>query len=992
MAIIKNKVIRACAGSGKTYALIQRLLALLEAGVAPGEIIAITFTKKAAAEIKERLFNQLRVLAKTEKWASQAQQRLLQAQSSRDVVNIYTFHGWFATLLMNKSSSRQWLGMPEIIETDADIRQEAWLQWNKKNAQSKTVQDILIMCSPFGLEELMTQTLVKNSNAWKLYNKQYDTLLKKEKQCLGDAKNKLEPLLIALNEQTSDKNKTAQNLKKTIDVYLNDGKEEELEKIIFKADGNIRVTISKNAQNNDTLPLLENVATYLMQLLNHRDTVETIELNQRLQPLLDDYLAIYSQLKSDKNGMTFDDLEYQVLLESEQNNNINDLLYRTQCHYKHILIDEFQDTSPIQWQILYNWLQSTVGSDSEPTIFIVGDPKQAIYGFRYSDSRLMTVAEDFLTSHFTTEIHEEAVCRRCAPAIIDMVNTVFANNKNLPAFSAHQTARGVNSDIKGRVEWHDHSNAGTKKEERKKNKTPRNPLKTPLSEKNENYQNWANAIVKKIKSMVNVWQIQDEGKTRLVTNEDILILFPQKTHLSMVTDALGQSNVPYQLLGNSNQFTREHFVYKDIIALMSALLSPYNEIALAQLLRSPLFAMSDEMLLRLCEEKNDSRQTLWTQLMTNNHIDNLPAKQMLLRWQGWLKKGTLPVHDFLSCVFEDGQFLSRYQSAVPISQYSEIKSIINGFLDFSLIYKGGSYPLVQNFLDDVQSQSLQSPLASNTQGVKLMTIHGAKGLEAPVVILADTSFGDKFKGNKQSMDCLIEWLPTHTRPTLFMLKPKKYFKRAYVRWYEKKQEQAQKEDANLSYVALTRAKQALIVFSQRRSEVADELENYFQEAKEYGDDLSGVVAFAEQNNTVATLEPIKTGVFQKSLMGEKVHQIISLLLMGLDKKNIRQLQEDYNETNFKTAQTLLKVSDLQALLQECERLMVEQEFIEDGKLIRIDLLIFHQKSIWIIDFKTGKLYDYYKAQLLNYKAVVEKIYPDHTIQTALLIGERLQKL
>ena len=140
------------------------------------------------------------------------------------------------------------------------------------------------------------------------------------------------------------------------------------------------------------------------------------------------FLEHYQALKAQKQQMDFSDLEWQLCRLLQQSEHAETMQYKLDSRYRHVLLDEFQDTNPLQWQILRAWFDASVAVDSQPTVFVVGDPKQSIYRFRRADARLFGVAREYLKEHFAAhELHNNHT-RRNAPAVLVAVNAVFADH------------------------------------------------------------------------------------------------------------------------------------------------------------------------------------------------------------------------------------------------------------------------------------------------------------------------------------------------------------------------------------------------------------------------------------------------------------------------------------------------------------------------------------------------------------------------------------
>ena len=138
-----------------------------------------------------------------------------------------------------------------------------------------------------------------------------------------------------------------------------------------------------------------------------------------------DMLAHYQAKKELLRVQDFSDLEAYTAKLMLNSDVANYLQARLDAKYKHLLIDEFQDTNPQQWQILLSWLNAYGEGEDKPSVFLVGDPKQSIYRFRRADVRLFNEAKTYLETHFNAKFHRFNATRRNSPAVLAAVNAVF---------------------------------------------------------------------------------------------------------------------------------------------------------------------------------------------------------------------------------------------------------------------------------------------------------------------------------------------------------------------------------------------------------------------------------------------------------------------------------------------------------------------------------------------------------------------------------------
>lgn len=988
-APLANIVIRACAGSGKTYQLVQRLLQLLENGTPPGDILAITFTRKAAAEIEDRLLKELQARAGSgEAWAYRCWRRILFSETAADELNVHTFHSWFGVLLSGQRWSREWYGPADITEDDAGLRQEAWRRWLRKMEQQmpSELDAVLQVCSPAALRQLLTGALVHHGNAWHL--RPPDSEPPSAESAAAAVQRALHGLLPLLQ---GGGGKTLEKAALAAAEYIEAADEENLQRLeeaFFTGSGTLRSRLADALEKQGgTEPLLAFERT-LNDYLELLEEIEVLSFHRNMCVLAAAYMAQLAAVKRDRNQMSFDDLEYDSYRAARRHGDVNSMLYRINRSFRHILIDEFQDTSPLQWQVIRCWLEAAHGdSDIAPSVFIVGDAKQAIYGFRHGDSRLLQEAQDFLCGYYAGQPQQSNSCRRLAPTLLEAINALFKNW--MEDFVTHEVA-AHNKNLSGRVEWH----PLIFPEQPPRIGAPvRNPLLTALAE-NDKRLRWAQTIAQRVRNIVDHWCIADEeGRQRRVEAKDIMLLLPQMTHAALLRDALQQQGLPCSLQGGNSSFT-DTLACCDMIALLRVLLDTQNSLSLAQVLKSPLFALSDENLLQLAAARDG--QTLWRALCAGSAPPVKRAAKTLQRWRKWALSGRLPVHDLLMRLFKDGDVYARYRAAAAEPARRQVEADLSALLDFSLALAGGSKPLLAQFIAELEGAP---QTAEGENAVQLMTVHKAKGLEAPIVVLADCSFALKHKGgDKTNVKILVDWPPDSAQPSRFIFCPTDR-KRAFRDIKEKEIAANEREYNNLFYVALTRAKQGLVIYSfdhsgnprlDRLSEVMQARAKAEDGVWVLGDDLTApedLKAARRDEPAEKTVLPPPSGE-KMNLMairhGAVLHQIVGLLLKGYTDAEVQVLTGLGDLKLLGDARQLLQTQALQQLLRQADgHYEVEAEFVQDGQVLRLDLLIFTPEAIWVIDYKTGRRpLVKYVQQIEEYKQVVAALYPERPIKAA----------
>ncbi|MBC7919099.1 MAG: PD-(D/E)XK nuclease family protein, partial [Rhodoferax sp.] len=248
------------------------------------------------------------------------------------------------------------------------------------------------------------------------------------------------------------------------------------------------------------------------------------------------------------------------------------------------------------------------------------------------------------------------------------------------------------------------------------------------------------------------------------------------------------------------------------VALLDVLVSPRHDLSLARALKSPIFGVSDDDLVQIALRRRAEPTLSWWQIL-QQAID-LPASvqrasQLLARWKGWLD--SLPLHDALSAMVEDGDVLARYASAAQPSQAETAVAHVQAVLQAALAVDGGRYPSAYAFVRALRAGGLSAPVRADRDAVRLLTIHGAKGLEAPLVVMLDT---DGEAPRSESMGVLVDWPGEAAYPqSLVFLASESRPSVCVADALAREQAARQREELNALYVATTRAKNTLLISS-----------------------------------------------------------------------------------------------------------------------------------------------------------------------------------
>jgi len=877
-----SATVSASAGTGKTWLLVSRMLRLLINGEKPDTILAITFTRKAAAEMQSRLNERLLQLASCDESELHEQLKYIEAPindtSLANARNLYekilfatqpprmtTFHAFCQDILKRFPFEANVPPGFELVEQTAELEAEAWgLLISEATREPDSVignalEVLFDYCSGLANTQTALKSFLQHRSDWWAYTFQHHdvtsfavTSLKQQlnisdetdpaisffsTEFLKEMAEFSELLSKHLTKENSKHHSTLAENEKLLATNNQLIAFDQLVEVFFTQSGKPRsrsskkVQIQKMGEAGDTrfIELHELFCERISHTLDQRARLNTLIISRAWYLAGNQLLAHYQSIKIERRLLDFSDLEWNayLLLNDENNNekNAHWVQYKLDARINHILIDEFQDTNPTQWQLLLPLLNELAASNAEKqrSVFIVGDSKQSIYRFRRAQPKLFDIAQDWLCTHLAANTTTLDTSRRSSPAIIDFVNLVFNDgklNQQITHFDKHKT---VHQQQWGYAEvlplfTNETTDTPTAPET---GSAPvsislRNPLEEPrLVEEDERRIREAKFIAGKISALVeNSTPVNDANHARALRYDDIIILLRHRTHATIYEKALMEAGIPYT--GIEKGTLLDTLEIRDIAALLEILTTPFNNLALAQILKSPIFSLSDNDLIALaCIQEGHWFDRL-SQLSQQQPENALVARaiKLLSSWQSLA--GVLPVHDLLDRIYSESNLIERYVAAYPVHLQHRVISNLNRFIELALEIDSGRYPSVSRFLYRLHTLRSsehdapdETPAGKSDARVRLMTIHAAKGLEAPLLFLADAT---NTASGKDAYQAIVEWPAGKERPSQFLLAAKKADRDQQTNELILTQDiDAKRENANLLYVAVTRAKQYLFV-------------------------------------------------------------------------------------------------------------------------------------------------------------------------------------
>jgi ATP-dependent helicase/nuclease subunit A len=1074
----RSVVVEACAGSGKTWLLVSRIVRLLLDGAEPSQILAITFTRKAAQEMQARLQHWLRDLAFGDDIAVRrflaergldniSEEHIQRARGLYRVtlltqpgITISTFHSWFIQVLRRAPLNADVMHGMSLLERPGTEQEAAWedllsrLQANPNGAEAKYMQWLFEECGLFNTRALLFNFLGKRAEWWSYTQGQVDALAFALQNLRTDLDVDLgfdpvadwgicgnnEELLFAFTRQLACNGTDTQagksgELERRWTDTTPEARFDALRHLLYTQADEPRSFKATRKQDSEAFLITRDALFDSLQRV--RDTLaeqRAYRLNEAVLHCGVALLERYQLLKAQKQQMDFADLEWQLCQLLQHSEHAETMQYKLDSRYRHVLLDEFQDTNPLQWQILRAWFDAAVTADSGPTVFVVGDPKQSIYRFRRADARLFGVARDYLRDSFAAASVGNNITRRNAQPVVDAVNAVFREQPDGFEFVEHQTCQ---TKLPGQVlvlPLHE-VETGPDEPETDAPIALRDPLTTAREEPDKGARNKeAEQFAALLETIAASWVVHDDGLERRACYRDVMVLVRNRTHLQVYEEALRARHIPF--LSSRRGGLLDTLEAEDLEALLTFLITPFADLALAQALRTPIFACSDDDLMRLCGELEERVvsgsgspvETLhegidsswWRRLQKlDSPSETLRRAAALLgSWLGLADK--LPVHDLLDRIYFEGDVVERYRAVLPDEMRDKVTANLHAFMEIALSVDAGRYPSLPRFLQELRElrdsrddAPDEGKLGTAGDAVRIYTVHESKGLEAPIVWLLDANGSNS---NKDGNDVLIDWPTNHRHPSHFSMYTdlsSRGKKRASL--FALDADQRAREEMNLLYVAMTRARQVLIVSGNGRETTA---RSWYQRIADalpdciVGDTAFSRVPVATTLDARAVDRPADRPVALPPVFpaGKRFSSLTIPRQRGIWLHALLQFRtesgaEDVEEFARRVG---IPVAELDVLNQHADRLLNMPELSRyfdasqyrvasnemayvnaQGELKRIDRLVEFADEVWVLDYKLGERENAarYRAQLAEYRQAMQQVFVGKKVSCALLYAD-----
>jgi ATP-dependent helicase/nuclease subunit A len=783
--------VSANAGTGKTHVLTNRVMRLMLAGTAPERILCLTYTKAAAAEMSKRVFDKLAGWATADDQAlahelaaltgavasgemlARARVLFAHAIESPGGLKVQTIHAFCQSLLQRfpleagvpPGFSVLDDAMARRLERDAIDGVLAAATSEPDGALAQALRTAVTYASDDRFDDMLRQALGHRhwleavarhlpddrdedplASIERLYRRHFGVREATDLQAIEAEMAGLMPdavlrrLVDALSGGSKTDGEQAERLRPAVAGAAGGERIAALRAFLLTGTGEPRKALMTKALR-ETHADLDQRATEaqgrFLALEAERRGLAVVTETMALTRLALAAMQRFSDAKARRAALDFDDLiERTVNLLGSGGNSADWVLFKLDGGLDHVLVDESQDTSPRQWQIvkaLAGEFFADVGARAQVrTLFAVGDEKQSIYSFQGAAPKLFAAMGTLFAGQVKAaglawrDIPLQLSFRTVAP-VLDAVDATFASPARTPGLGAaaeairHYARRAGQAGLveiwpTETPEEADASEAWSPLDER--------PVAVP-----------ATRLAQRIARTIRRW-LDDKvilaSTGRAIRPGDILILVRKRNPFAgPMVAALKAARIP--VAGADRIDIMNQIAVEDLVSLGNFLTLPEDDLALAEVLKSPIFGLDDDDLIAFAAKRQG---TLWKALLdaaeANPRLGE--ARDLLRRWRR--EADFSPPYEFFASILDHDGIRRRLVSRLG----AEAAEPIDQLLALAIRYDEESPPSLPGFLHWLSEapREIKRDMEHGRDEVRVMTVHGAKGLEAPIVFLPDT--------------------------------------------------------------------------------------------------------------------------------------------------------------------------------------------------------------------------------------------------------------
>lgn len=857
--------VAANAGSGKTHVLSRRVIRLLLDGVDPSRILCLTYTRAAAANMVNKVFDDLGRWAVMEEAElveaiadleghkpsadrlALARQLFARALETPGGLKIQTIHAFCEAVLHQFPLEANIAGHFELIDAQmelallAEARRQLFAGASGEDHPelSRAFELVLSTAGEHGLNELLSE-IVRQRDGLRAFVSRIsgsgDQLeLLKEEFGLGPEET-TESIAASIwpdhvftpgfiiefgsQAETADARNAIKFAEKFAAAARVPDTAERLDALcgaFLRADKSAPLDagrIAAKGLQNRFGSFVDDFSRYAAQLLAARDRLAMLQAviaTDAALTVADNLIARYERLKSARGFLDFNDLISRTVNLLAREDAGAWVQYKLDRGLDHILVDEAQDTSPGQWSVITRlatefFSGQSARSDVNRTIFAVGDEKQSIYSFQGAEpaafaesGREFASRVEAAQSRFT-EVRLQYSFRSVGD-VLSAVDRVFepeSAREGLTLFPEAISHSPVRANDPGYVEiW---PMIGAEKVPEPEDWT------VSIDHASQPAVMLAEAIAGRIHRWIKSGEVI-EGSGKVMSAGDVMVLVRKRdSFVHALSRALKVRQVP--VAGADRLRLRDHIAVKDLAALGRFCIQEHDDLSLAALLKSPVFNLSEDDLFSIAHDRG-SGVSLWQSLKSaaSKEARYGDAVEQLAKWRN--EAGLRPAVEFYSAILgRDG-----VRAAMIARLGHEAGEILDEFVNFVLSCEQAGITGLGSFLETLETAGpeIKREVAQARDEVRIMTVHAAKGLEAPVVFLIDNG-SDPFSASHlpRLMKFPLQNLDVQGYGYLWRAGAK--FQTAFGRDLEAiERKKAEEEYRRLLYVGMTRAEDRLLV-------------------------------------------------------------------------------------------------------------------------------------------------------------------------------------
>ncbi len=853
--------VSANAGSGKTFVLSRRVVRLLLAGTDPSRILCLTFTKAAAGEMSNRVFDILGG------WTSLNDDDLrkelleiegqmpdpLQMQRARTLfaraletpggLKIQTIHAFCEAILhqfpLEANIPGNFSGMEDgqqkrlmalayrqvVLEADD----------HPENPLGKAFTRIMEVAGDAAIEKVISEIISKRDELtnWLAENGGPAGATDRAKSHFGfsesDSCSALTSALVSnsafnaidcagLADTLHEVGETgattiAEHLHGFANATTHEGKLDHITPLILTASGEPRKfgRYPSKAVVAIAPTLRETMESEVGRILEGRSRINLLSIIEATNPLMvvgEAMLANYHRMKRVRGLLDFDDLVSRTADLLSRSDARSWVLYKLDLGIDHILLDEAQDTSPRQWQVISSLVDEFFSGESarpaNRTVFAVGDEKQSIYSFQGA------APESFVSQkrHYGTQA-------KTARKAFDDVNLGLSFRSTTDVLSAVDAVFSIPQNAKGLTfDGQSPPHTSARRNDpgcvdvwdliRADNKPIETDWQTPIDVTTNTHQSVQ--LAEKIADQLKLWIGNErlEASGKLIEASDVLVLVRARDQfVTALNRALKNKNIP--VAGADRLAITDHIAVMDLVALGQVMLTPEDDLSLACVLKSPLIGLTEDELYTLSRSRLHEKYetSLFEALRAADDDRSKHAYELLINWRSRVDE--LPVYEFYARILGADEGRLKFYNRLGL----EAEDVLDAFLTQTLSFEQSGLPGLQAFLTQLRDENpiIKRELDKASGEVRVMTVHAAKGLEAPIVFLVDKC-SPAFQGQKAP--ALYQWGDEQVHG-YFWTPSASHHSQETQALRDKERQKTEEEYRRLLYVGMTRAEDRLII-------------------------------------------------------------------------------------------------------------------------------------------------------------------------------------